>query len=425
MASNPPQKVQVGINKTTPANAETTIGGETDINLAAAGSKTALTPAQEAAATTVAAPGTQTTPFNAAEEAEMGAVAAETKTNKIQPGQTSTSTSPGVATTSAQVAATNANTAALTALLGAQNAANTAAQNANEQSALSTIEQTLASYGFSGTQLQQLVSFAWSQIQDNVPAAQVALNIQNQPAFIQTFPAISERIAAGLPPITPAEYLSDLDSYTQTLVSAGIDPTSVNLNDLVAKDVSPSELSSRIQQGYVAIAMAPQDVINAFQQYYGTTKGQLVQYFTNPSANQATLLQQATAAQIGGAAMGAGFEGANGQSTTSPISQSLALQLAQQGVTYSQAQSGFAQLASEAQLYSKLPGQGEVQTGPGGGSPYTASTSQLAESAFQGAQGGLETQQLQLQAQREENYFKQGTQLGSSGQQTAVGAYQR
>ena len=322
------------------------------------------------------------------------------------------------ASTAQVLAAAQQATAAANAAAAAQTLANKQATTAANQSALSQIEQTLSSYGFTGSGLQNLVNFAWGEIVNGTSAAQVSLDIQNTPEFQQTFPAIKERIAAGLPPITPAEYLSTQDAYTQTLVAAGIDPTTVDTNALIAKDVSPTELNDRIQQGYLAVAMAPPDVINAMQQYYGVTSGQLVQHFTDPDTSEAVLLQQAAAAQIGGAATGSGFMGANQSNMQTPVNAALAKQLAQQGVTYAQAQSGFAQLATESQLYTPLPGQGQVRGN--GGAPYTAS--QLAEAQFF---GGPAEQALQEQAQEEQNYFKQGVGTGTSGQTTAAGTFQR
>ena len=317
--------------------------------------------------------------------------------------------------------ALNANTAALTALANAQSAANTLAL----QSAYQTLIDTLESYGFSAKDAQSLGSNAFAEMQKGTPTATILLQIQQGPTFQAMFPGIKTRQTKGLPPITPAEYISTKDAMVQTLNEAGISPSSLaaangmsGLDNLIALDVSPTELSNRIQQGYLAIAQAPQDVISAMQNYYGVTKGQLVQYFTDPAKNGPLLLQQAAAAQIGGAATGSGFMGKNAQSTTPAISQELALQLAQQGVTYQQAQSGFGTLATQAQLYNPLPGQGQVRGN--GGAPYTAS--QLAEAQFF---GGNAEQQLQLQAQREQAYFRQGTQVGQSGQQTGIGALQR
>ena len=277
----------------------------------------------------------------------------------------------------------------------------------------------LQSFGFNNTNgLNQLMSIINTDIGKNETIDQISLDITSSDPFNKKFPAIQYRIQHGLPPITVTDYINTLDSYTQTLVSAGIDPGKVDLNKLVEVDVSPTELTNRIQQGYLAVALAPQDVISAMQNYYGVTAGQLVQHFTDPALSEGQLLQQAAAAQIGGAATGSGFMGKNAQSSSPAISGALALQLAQQGVTYSQAQSGFGQLANESQLYNRLPGQGNVRGN--GGAPYTPS--QLAEAQFF---GGPAEQQLQLQAQQEQAYFKQGTNVGTSGSTTGLGALQR
>jgi hypothetical protein len=311
------------------------------------------------------------------------------------------------------IAGGGSDAAALAELAAAQQQANAQAAQQSNQSALLTIEQTLSSYGFSGSDLQSLVTFAWNAIVAGTPSAQVVLDIQNQPAFIQEFPYISQRIAAGLPPITPAEGLATKDSMTQTLVAAGINPAQVDLNNLIALDVSPTELSDRIQQGYMVLSTADPDVLNALQNYYGISSGDLVQWATNPAENEQKILQQVAAAQIGGAATQSGFMGANNQNMQLPVNSQLATLLAQQGVSYPTAQSGFANLATQAQLYNPLPGQGQVRQ---------YDTNQLAQAQFE---GGPAEQQLQLEAQRQEAYFKAGTGVGTSGSQTAVGPYQR
>jgi hypothetical protein len=289
-------------------------------------------------------------------------------------------------------------------------------ENAPDVSAYTTLVDTLESYGFTPEQLvgpNGMATVAWDQMKAGVPAEQISLNIQQMPQFKAMFPEIDQRIARGLPPITVAQVISTKDSYTQALVAAGINPSTVNMNALIANDVSPAELSDRIQQGYLAVAMAPQDVVSAFHNYYGVTRGELASYFLNPAANEASLLRKAAAAQIGGAAAGSGFMGATQGSGKFPVNQQLANQLAAQGVTYQQAQTGFAQLAQQAQLYNRLPGQQM---------PRQFSVPQLAEAQFF---GGPVEQQLQLNAAAEEAYFKQGTQLGTSGSQTAAGPYQR
>jgi hypothetical protein len=254
---------------------------------------------------------------------------------------------------------------------------------------------------------------AWRDITNGADPTTVLLDVQRQPQWHTMFKGLYERETKGLPPITPAEYISTKNSMTQALVAAGIDPKAVSLDDLIGNDVSPTELSDRIQQGYLAISMAPQDVVSAFHNFYGVTRGELLHYFTDPKANETSLLRKAVAAQIGGAAAGSGFMGATQGSGRFPVGQQLANQLAAQGVTYAQAQQGFAQLATQAQLYNRLPGQAQVRG---------YSTPQLAEAQFF---GGPAEQQLQLEAQRQQAYFRAGTQLGTAGQQTAAGPMPR
>ena len=328
-----------------------------------------------------------------------------------------TTTASSAASTAAITAANKA-TAAANAAAAATSAATAQAKTQANQSVAYTVEQTLESYGFSGPTLTAMTTWVNQQIQEGQDAAQISLALQQTSWFKTQFPAIDTRIKAGLPPITPAEYLSTKDSMTQTLVSAGINPTSVNLDNLIARDVSPTEVSDRIQQGYQAVAMAPQDVVSAFHNYYGVTRGDLAQYFLDPNTNEQSLIRKATAAQIGGAAAGSGFMGATQGSGKFPVDLTLANQLAAQGVNYQQAQQGFAQLANQAQLYQPLPGQGQVRGN--GGAPFTAS--QLAEAQFFGGPG---EQALQQQALQEKGYFQQGSQVGQSGQQTGMGQLQR
>lgn len=280
--------------------------------------------------------------------------------------------------------------------------------SASEQNAKTRIIQTLEQYGFSGADLTALTNFAWNELVNGVPEAQVVLDIQGTVQFNNRFPAIQQRIAAGLPPISVADYLADEDAFAQVDAAAGIPNNFSDFNELIAKDVSPTEYQARIQQGYLAVALAPPDVMAAFQQYYGVTKGELAAYFTDPNQSQAILLQKAMAAQIGGAATGSGFN--------RPINAGEATVLAQHGVTYAQAQTGFSQLAQEKQLYQPLPGQG---TGPG----TKLTTDQLAGATF--GYNGDAAEALKLQAAGENAFFQGGTSVGTSGTNTGAGAIQR
>jgi hypothetical protein len=164
--------------------------------------------------------------------------------------------------------------------------------------------------------------------------------------------------------------------------------------------------------------MAPPEVIQAFHDYYGIDRAHLAAYFLNPKQQEPVLLQRAQAAQIGAAAGASGFSyqpQVNPTWTGREIAESEAMRLAQQGVTYQQAQQGFQKLREEQQLYSHLPGQGQRYT-------FTAS-------GLEQAQFGADAQtalQLQIQAEYEKNTTNQGvgvqqTQQGLQG----MGSVQR
>jgi hypothetical protein len=219
-----------------------------------------------------------------------------------------------------------------------------------EQSAWSQLQTTLGQYGFVGADLTALVNWTKAELIAGKGTDQISLDLMQTPQFAKRFPAIVQRQKLGLPPVSPAEYLSLETSYEQLERAAGIPPGWASYDALIANDVSPSEYSSRINQGYLAVAMAPPEVTRAFTDYYGVTPGHLAAYFLDPTKAEPLLLQRATAAQAGGASAVSGF---------GEISSAGALRLAQMGVNYSQAQQGFQKLASQSQLYRGLPGQVE------------------------------------------------------------------
>lgn len=284
--------------------------------------------------------------------------------------------------------------------------------SSGQQSAWAQLQQTLQQYGFTGADLQALVAWAKGEVIKGSSSAQIALDLMQTPQFERRFPAIKELAAEGVA-ITPAEYISLEQSYAQLEHAAGLPADFATYDALIANQVSPSEYADRINKGYLAVATAPPEVIQAMQDYYGVTKGQLVGYFLNPKQQEPLLLQQAQAAQIGGAAAASGFR--TTAATPEGINQQQALRLAQMGVTYQQAQQGFQKLGEERQLTEALPGQGQR---------YDFSTNRLL-----GAQFGSDAQtalQLQIQSDFEKGTTHQGvgvtqTQTGLTG----AGATQR
>lgn len=284
-------------------------------------------------------------------------------------------------------------------------AAPTGAMTSSQQDAWAQLQQTLQQYGFSGQDLTSLVSFAQQQIVAGNSQQQVLLNLEQTPQFQARFPAIQTLSQEGVA-ISPAEYISLEQQYASLEHAAGLPADFASYDQLIAGQVSPSEYADRINKGYLAVETAPPETVQAMQDYYGVSKGQLAAYFLDPKNQEPLLLQQAMAAQIGGASAVSGF---------GRVDEGQAMRLAQQGVTYSQAQQGFQQLSGEKQLYTPLPGQGQR---------YGFTTDNLLGAQF-GSDGQTKLQ-LQIQADQEKNYFQQGTGVASTSTGlTGAGQVQR
>lgn len=248
------------------------------------------------------------------------------------------------------------------------------------------IGQVLKSYG-----LTSLTTWAWNEITAGASTQQVILNMYTTPQFKTRFPGIFTRKAAGLPPISPADYVSYEDQMAQLENQYGLPQgfltTPNRVATFIGKDVSASEISARVQQGYAVVAYAPPAVRQAFTAMFGANgDGSLASYFLTPKHTAPILEQQATAAQISGVAS----QGSISMTTTD------ALRLAQMGVSPSGVQSGVSQLEQQAPLFSARINQPGVAQGQGieaqFGLSQTASQAvaheqQTREEEFRGAGG--------------------------------------
>jgi hypothetical protein len=248
------------------------------------------------------------------------------------------------------------------------------------------ISQALGDYG-----LQGLSTWAWNEITNGASSTQVLVDMQQTPQFQQRFPGIVARQTAGLAPISPADYISYEDQAKQLENQYGL-PTgflsnSQNVGNWIGKDVSMTELTSRVQNGYAAVAYAPQPVRQAYTQMFGANgDGALAAQFLDMNKATDILTQQATAAQISGqASMG----GTNMDTGT-------AMQLAQMGQTSSSVGTGLADLQKTSPLYnadigeqnSLLQGQQGVEAAFGTSAAATQEVQQRQQERQAQFQGG-------------------------------------
>lgn len=226
---------------------------------------------------------------------------------------------------------------------------------AEQRDALAYVRRILTDYGLPDS----LATWAWQKIVSGAPAEQVALDLRDTPEFQQRFPAIPAREAAGLPPLSPAEYVAYEQAAGQLFRAAGLPPgfydDPSDFTDLLAKDVSVAELNDRIStEGFQKVVGAPPEVRDAFQEFFGVQgDSALAAFFLDPDRAAPVLRRMATEADIAGRAALAG--GLN-------VTADRARELAEIGVTGLQAQQAAANVAEQSALFSESVSEGDDLT---------------------------------------------------------------
>ena len=164
-------------------------------------------------------------------------------------------------------------------------------------------------------------------------------------AYTTRFSANATRISKGLNALSEAEYISNENSYAETLKSYGLgnmlsmkrSDNQKTFADYIAGDVSPTEFKDRIATASDRVINADANTKAMFKQFYpNITDSDLVAYFLKPEQTIGMLKEKATAAEIGGAAIGQGLN----------TSMASATELARFGVDRAQAIAGYQDIAS-------------------------------------------------------------------------------
>jgi hypothetical protein len=124
------------------------------------------------------------------------------------------------------------------------NANAAAAAQVQQQDAFARVQTVLGQYGVGG-----LDQWLWGEIKANNPESQIMLDLQNQPAFQARFPGMKAMQSAGLPAITPAQYLATENVYKRNLAELGFDTKSLSPADFVplyTSNIDPTEQKNRL-----------------------------------------------------------------------------------------------------------------------------------------------------------------------------------
>jgi hypothetical protein len=171
--------------------------------------------------------------------------------------------------------------------------------------------------------------------------AQLAL--QDTPQYKKRFAANEQRLKAGLPVLSPAEYVQTERAYISTLREYGLPEGFYDQREdfqkWIAADVSPDEMRQRATVARQAYIDASPEVKDQWQSLYGLTPGDAVAAFLDEKTAVNLLSKRAQATSIAAEAERA-FKG-NYQ-----IDVGRAEELANEGVTQQTAQQGFNDVAS-------------------------------------------------------------------------------
>ena len=251
----------------------------------------------------------------------------------------------------AQAAAAAAAAAAANAaeLARQQAAADAESRRRQGQSAYDILLSEFNQYG-----LGSLVEPLKALIVSGPSSAELTLALRATDAYKKRFSANADRIAKGLSALNEREYLGMEDQYQNIMRNYGLPATyyakdsmgtQAGFNQLLANDVSAAELEDRIMTAQSRVINSNPEIKQALRQFYpDITDGDILAYTLDPTKALTDIKRKVTAAEIGGAAIGAGLR----------TSQTAAEGLAAYGVTKGQAQQGYGAIAEFLPVGEKL-----------------------------------------------------------------------
>lgn len=174
-------------------------------------------------------------------------------------------------------------------------------------------------------------------------------SLRSTTVYQERFAGNAARVAAGLPELTPGEYVALENGYREAFQFYNIptefyDETS-DFKKLIEGNVDVVDLRDRIDKGYVAVRDSSPDVIKQMEALYGVTEPQLAAYFLDPERGKNILARQAEAAKVGAAALqGGGIQ----------IGATMAERLASENLQPATVREGFSAIAAQRGLFQGL-----------------------------------------------------------------------
>lgn len=249
---------------------------------------------------------------------------------------------------------------------------------------------------FSQYGLQSLAPKIVEYVKNGYSADTASLLLQDTPEYQARFSGNAARIKAGLPALTPSQYLATETAYNQTMQKWGLPNgfynTQADFANLIAADVSPAELDQRAKDASDFINRANPNELAFFKQHY--TSGDMIAYALDPTRAEPLIGKAFQSAEIGGQAQQQGIT----------ITQQQAEALAGTGVTADGAMKGFGMIAADQPIANRL-------AAIYGDQPLT--TNDLIQATFNA--GSQQDQELKKMASQERASFGGSTGINAAG----------
>ena len=154
-------------------------------------------------------------------------------------------------------------------------------------------------------------------IQEGLSDSEFTLRLRDTDAYKKRFAANAQRVAKGLRALSEAEYIGKEDAYQDIMRRYGLPESYYTRGEMgrqegfekiIANDISDVELEDRIATAQKRVLNANPEVIQAIKQFYpDITNADILAYTLDPKNAIENIKRKVTAAEIGGAQIGAGL----------------------------------------------------------------------------------------------------------------------
>ena len=289
-------------------------------------------------------------------------------------------------------------------------AAGTTTSTTGKNSAYDLLLAQFSQYG-----LGALVEPLKNLITNDTSEGELTLLLRQTEPYKKRFAANASRLGKGLRALSEAEYLALEDGYQSIMRNYGLPAsyyakgdfgTQAGFEKFIAGDVSPAELEERVITAQNRVLNAPPQVKEALKQFYpDINNSDILAYTLDPEKGLADIKRKVTAAEIGGAALGAGL----GTNVTR------AEELAKFGVTAEAARQGYQAAVPIIQRGGQLAGfYGEE--------PYTQATAEEELFNLSGSAGAAQKRK-KLTALEEAQFSGRAGMTGGALARDRAGAY--